>query len=82
MRGNCRGLDQRILVRWNQRSFTKSSNSCHDFISRSSPDERRGMLVMGIDVVSNGGFKFAGAAEYTGENLFFREQRELALPPD
>ena len=37
------------------------------------------MLVMSIDIVSNGGFEFAGAAEYTTSNLFLREQGEPAF---
>lgn len=64
---------------WNQSSFTKSSKGCQYFVSRFGPDESLGMLVMCVDVVSNGCFKFTGAAKYAASNLFFREQREPAF---
>ena len=67
------------LVSWNQSSFTKSSNRRQDFVSGFSPNERLGMFVVSFDIVSNSGFEFAGATEYTSSNLFFREQREPAL---
>ena len=63
------------LVSWNQSSFTKSSYRCKDFVSCFGPDERLRMLVVSVDIVSNGYFKFTGAAEDTASNLFFREQR-------
>lgn len=37
------------------------------------------MLVVDLDVIPNGHFKFTGAAEYTTSNLFFGKQREPAL---
>src|SRR5262247_1373398 len=70
---------QTTLVSWNQSSFTKSSNRCEDFISSFGPYERLRMLVVSVDIVADGVFEFAGAAEYTASNLFFREQREPTL---
>jgi hypothetical protein len=41
-------------------------------VSGFRPDERLGMLVVDLDIISNGCFKFAGAAEYA-TNGFYKQ---------
>ena len=62
-----------------QSLFTKLSHAFENLVGGLGPDNRLGLRVVGLDIVTDNSIELIGAAEYASTNLLFGEQREPAL---